>query len=86
MSRIKTHLPLVAMSPKESTLNRTALYKGVRPAHMPQNAGGSTQLDEVIQFMRCAVDLEKGDHVVVTFGDVVGIDGHTNTLKVLEVR
>jgi len=86
MSRIKTHLPLVAMSPKESTLNRTALYKGVRPAYLQQQAEGSTQLEDVIQFMRSAVDLEKGDHVVVTFGDVVGIDGHTNTLKVLEVK
>ncbi len=86
MSRIKTHLPLVAMSPKESTLNRTALYKGVRPAHLPQESDDETQLDEVLKFMRCAVDLEEGDHVVVTYGDVVGVDGHTNTLKVLEVK
>ena len=86
MSRIKTHLPLVAMSPKDATLNRTALYKGVRPAFLQKTPGGATQFDDVIQFMRCAVHLEKGDHVVVTFGDVVGVDGHTNTLKVLEVK
>ncbi len=86
MSRIKTHLPLVAMSPKESTLNLTALYKGVRPAHLPQQSDSATQFDDVLQYVQSAVDLEKGDHVVVTFGDVVGIDGHTNTLKVLEVK
>ena len=86
MSRIKTHLPLVAMSPKTSTLNRVALYKGVRPAHLPHESERNTQLEDVIQYMRCAVHLEPGDHVVITYGDVVGIDGHTNTLKVLEVK
>ncbi len=86
MSRIKTHLPLVAMSPKTSTLNRVALYKGVRPAHLPHESERNTQLEDVIQYMRCAVHLEPGDHVVITYGDVVGVDGHTNTLKVLEVK
>ena len=86
MSRIKTHLPLVAMSPKETTLNRTALYKGVRPAFLHEQQESGTKLDDVIKFMRKAVHLEKGDHVVVTYGDVVGVDGHTNTLKVLEVK
>ena len=86
MSRIKTHLPLVAMSPKESTLNRTALYKGVRPAFLKEQEESGTKLDDVLKFMQSAVDLEPGDHVVVTYGDVVGVDGHTNTLKVLEVK
>ena len=40
----------------------------------------------MLKFMQSAVDLEPGDHVVVTYGDVVGVDGHTNTLKVLEVK
>lgn len=86
MSRIKTHLPLVAMSPKESTLNGVALYKGVRSAHLPHVSGRNTQLDEVVEYVKSVVDLDKGDHVVITFGDVVGVDGHTNTLKVFEVK
>lgn len=85
MSRIKTHLPLVAMSSKETTLNRVALYKGVRPAHMPMVYTKQHDLEDVIQYVRQVVDLEIGDHVVITFGDVVGVDGHTNTLKVLKV-
>jgi len=85
MSRIKTHLPLVAISPKESTLNLVALYKGVRPAHLPSNSGQDTRLEDVIQYVRKAVDLETGDYVAITFGDVVGVDGHTNTLKILKV-
>jgi pyruvate kinase len=86
MSRIKTHLPLVAISPKQATLNLVALYKGVRPAHLPRESEDNTHLEDVIQYVRTAVDLEKGDYVAITFGDVVGIDGHTNTLKILEVK
>jgi len=86
MSRIKTHLPLVAISPKEATLNRVALYKGVRPAHLPTSTERETQLEDIIQYVRKAVDLSSGDYVAITFGDVVGVDGHTNTLKILKVN
>jgi len=85
MSRIKTHLPLVAMSPKAGTLNRVALYKGVRSALLPHESQRNEQLEDVIKYVRTAVHLEKGDYVVITYGDVVGVDGHTNTLKLLEV-
>ncbi len=85
MSRIKTHLPLVAMSPKDATLNRVALYKGVRSAHLPHNSERNSQMNDVIKYVRTAVELDSGDYVVITFGDVVGVDGHTNTLKLLKV-
>lgn len=86
MSRIKTHLPLVAMSPKEATLNGVALYKGVRSAHLPHNLERNSQLEDVIQYVREVVDLEAGDFVAITYGDVVGVDGNTNTLKLLQVK
>jgi len=85
MSRIKTHLPLVAISPKETTLNRVALYKGVRPARQPESEQDS-RLEDVIQYVRQAVHLESGDYVAITYGDVVGVDGHTNTLKILRIE
>ncbi|MEO0368555.1 MAG: pyruvate kinase [Pseudomonadota bacterium] len=86
MSRIKTHLPLVAMSAKEATLNRVALYKGVRPAHLPHESKRNEQLQDVIRYVRKAVDLQAGDYVAITYGDVVGVDGNTNTLKLLQVN
>jgi pyruvate kinase len=85
MSRIKTHLPLVAMSSKQATLNAVALYKGVIPAHLPHESLRNEQLMEAIQYMRSEVDIVPGDYVAVTYGDVVGVDGNTNTLKILKV-
>jgi len=85
MSRIKTHLPLVAMSSKQSTRNLVALYKGVKSAVLPAGSERETQMDDVIKFVRGAVDMKPGDYVAITFGDVVGVDGHTNSLKIIRV-
>ena len=85
MSRIKSHLPMVALSVKESTLNRVALYKGVKPVHLPHHEERNEFLTEAVEYARKVVDLESGDYVAITFGDVVGVDGHTNTLKILRV-
>ena len=86
MSRIKTHLPLVAMSPKESTRNLVALYKGVRPAVLPEGSERETQMNDVISYVKQSLELETGDFVALTFGDKVGVDGNTNTLKILRVE
>ena len=86
MSRIKTHLPLVAMSPKVSTRNLVALYKGVRPAELPEGSERETQIADVIEYVKKAVHLDSGDFVALTFGDHVGVDGNTNTLKILRVE
>ena len=85
MSRIKTHLPLVAMSPKESTRNLVALYKGVRPAALPEGSERQTQINDVIEFVKKSVQLQSGDYVALTFGNQVGVDGNTNTLKILRI-
>jgi pyruvate kinase len=85
MSRIKTHLPLVAMSSKSSTLNRVALYKGVLSVPLPFEKDRNSRLSEVILRVQSALDLKSGDYIAITYGDVVGVDGHTNTLKIIRV-
>ena len=86
MSRIKTHLPMVAMSNKEATLNRVALYKGVLSAHLPHDANRNDSLQDAIRRIGDVVTLQSGDYVAITLGDVIGVDGHTNTLKILKVE
>ena len=85
MSRIKTHLPMVAMSPKQSTLNLVALYKGVLSGHLPFDAEPNSQLNEAVLSVQKMLGLQSGDFVAITYGDVVGVDGNTNTLKIIKV-
>ena len=86
MSRIKTHLPLVAMSNCDATLNRVALYKGVMSAYLPYDENRNASLNEAVRRAGDVVELKSGDYVAVSFGDVIGVDGHTNTLKILRVE
>lgn len=86
MSRIKSHLPLVAMSFNDSTLNRVALYKGVKSAHLPFHEEINHFLHDAVEHIRDLVHLESGDFIAITFGDVVGVNGFTNTLKILRVK
>lgn len=85
MSRIKTHLPMIAMSHRQETLNRVALYKGVLSSYLPFEQKRNSLLDEAISAARGVVELNEGDHIAITFGDVVGVDGHTNTLKIVRI-
>jgi pyruvate kinase len=85
MSRIKTHLPMVAMSSKQPTLNRVALYKGVLSAHLPFEEDRNDLLSDAIEAVREVVELKAGDYVAISYGDLVGVDGHTNTLKIINV-
>ena len=85
MSRIKSHLPLVAMSFKDPTLNRVALYNGVKSAYLPFNEEINDFLHDAVERIRGLVSLESGDYVAISFGDIVGVNGQTNTLKILEV-
>lgn len=86
LSRIKTALPLVAMSPHEKTLNRVALYRGVKSAYLPHSENRNQRLREAIKELRSVVDINDDDYVVITYGDVVGTGGLTNTLKILKVK
>ena len=86
MTRIKTHLPIVAMSPKQTTLNQVALYRGVRPKHLPAELDQRVLLKSALQEVRHSIELNKGDYIALTYGDVVAVDGHTNSLKIVQVE
>lgn len=85
MSRIKTHLPMIAVSHRFATLNRVALYKGVLSSFLPKTPERNTMLMQAVNAAKKVVDLNSGDFIVLTYGDVVGVDGNTNTLKVIQV-
>ena len=62
-----------------------ALYKGVQSAYLPYGVDGTALLDEAVAYVKNSMNLNAGDHIAITLGDVVGVDGHTNTLKILKV-
>lgn len=87
MSRISSGIPIYAMTQHEQTRRKVKLYRGVYPVHYP-----TSSFDSHAKANKAAVDIlerhgivESGDYVAITKGDLMGIGGHTNALKVVKV-
>lgn len=87
MSRIRSGLPIFAMTRNERTMRRTALYRGVEPIFFD-----STQIDkeklngEVLAGLKARGLLQSGDLVILTRGARLGDAGGTNSMQVLAVE
>jgi pyruvate kinase len=87
MSRISSGLPIFAMSRQIGTLRRVTLYRGVYPIFFDikdGQRGDEAQSDVLKELLRLGV-VSKGDAVIVTHGELTGIIGGTNSMKILIV-
>lgn len=87
MSRISSGLPIFAMSRQTTTLRRVTLYRGVYPIFFDIQEGqrGDEAQSEVLDELHRLGVVEKGDAVIVTQGELTGIVGGTNSMKILIV-
>jgi len=86
MSRISSGIPIVAMTRRTDTLRRVTLYRGVYPVFF-DNTGlslGESEQHMIHELRRLGL-VDKDDNVAVTTGDVTGISGGTNTMKIVKV-
>jgi pyruvate kinase len=87
MSRIRSDIPIYAFTRLEATRRRVTLYRGVYPVSFDV-----THTDPAILYpsiFRVLVELglcAVGDLIIVTKGELSGVSGGTNSMKILEVR
>lgn len=85
-SRIRSGLPIVALSPFAPTLRRMAVYRGVVPVHFDASKYPTPEVNaaaaELLEERGIA---KKGDYVVITRGDHHCAQGTTNSMKIVEV-
>ncbi|BCX89032.1 pyruvate kinase [Methylomarinovum tepidoasis] len=87
MSRIRSGIPIYALTRHLKTCRKVTLYRGVYPIlfqcdttdHAVQNKAA---LEELLHYR--AVTEE--DRVLITKGDLTGVSGGTNTLKIVKVK
>jgi pyruvate kinase len=87
MSRIRSDIPIFAFTRNERTRRRVALYRGVYPVpfditHTDPGALYASISRELLDrgFVR------PGDEIILTLGELSGVSGGTNTMKLLEVE
>ncbi|MDP0563123.1 MAG: pyruvate kinase [Candidatus Endonucleobacter sp. (ex Gigantidas childressi)] len=87
MSRIKTGLPIFAMTSSKATERRMALYRGVESVAFESSTASGYELnDRAMTELKNRTLLSPGDKVILTKGEVSEVEGGTNTLKILTIN
>lgn len=86
MSRVNSSIPIYALSRHENTLHRTTLYRGVYPIPFDATHIDRRKLNQAaIHELQKRQILKHGDLVIITKGDLIGVHGRTNSLKIVAV-
>ncbi|MDX2410959.1 MAG: pyruvate kinase alpha/beta domain-containing protein, partial [Woeseiaceae bacterium] len=86
MSRVRSDIPIYAMTPYVATRRRVALYRGVYPVSFEISETDRAHLyAEIFKTMLSKNLVEVGDLVIFTKGDLEGVSGSTNAMKILTV-
>ncbi|MFK7816804.1 MAG: pyruvate kinase [Gammaproteobacteria bacterium] len=86
MSRINSAIPIYALTRHEKTLCLVTLYRGVFPArfNMLGRTHAEVNKEAIDVLLNCEV-VQENDLVIITKGDLMGVDGGTSALKILRV-
>lgn len=86
MSRISSGIPIVAMSRRDDTLKRVTLYRGVYPVLFDSTDLSVAETEQqMVRELRRLNLVAKDDNVLVTMGDITGVAGGTNSIKIIKV-
>jgi len=86
MSRIRSGIPIFALTRHEATRRRVKLYRGVYPVPFDVVHTDPTRVvDAIVQEMLERKVVAPGDKVIFTTGELSGVKGGTNTMKIVAV-
>jgi pyruvate kinase len=87
MSRIRADIPIYAFTRHEDTRRRVMLYRGVYPVTFDITHSNAQLLyADIFKLMLERKMVEMGDRIILTKGELSGVSGKTNAMKILEVR
>jgi len=86
MSRISSGIPIYAFSRSSGTRGKVTLFRGVYPVEFDVTHTDHARVNkEVIDELLRRGVVREGDLVIITKGDLAGVHGGTNAMKVVKV-
>ena len=86
MSRVRAGIPIYALTTNDDAARRVSIYRGVYPVKWHEPVTDPKIINrKAVELMLEEGIVDNGDLVVVTKGDLSGIKGGTNQLKILRV-
>jgi pyruvate kinase len=85
MSRHWIHVPIYALTPRQSSVRAMSLYRNVTPVAIDTNRDRDAALSDAIDIIVSKGFAKHGDKIVLTIGEPMGQAGGTNTLKIVRI-
>jgi pyruvate kinase len=86
MSRISSGIPIYALTRIVETRRKVTLYRGVYPVSFDVTTTDHPEVNrEVIDELMRRGAVRDGDLVIITKGDLMGVHGGTNAMKIIRV-
>lgn len=86
MSRIRSGIPIYAMTRHVETRRKVTLYRGVYPVSFDVTSTIHAEVNrEAIDELMRRGAVRDGDLVIITKGDLMGVHGGTNAMKIIKV-
>ncbi|WP_394781100.1 pyruvate kinase, partial [Undibacterium sp.] len=85
MSRHMIDIPIFALTPSIATQRKAALYRNVQTFELPASTDREVVLKAAENLLLENGVVNKGDMIVVTWGEPMGAVGGTNSLKIVRV-
>jgi len=86
MSRIRSDIPIYAFTPHRATGRRVTIYRGVYPvSYKIETTDAQTLYHSIFKTLLSNKLVVEGDLVIFTQGDLSGVSGSTNSMKVFSV-
>jgi pyruvate kinase len=85
MSRLRSPIPILAMTPDPSTLNRLSITWGVEPMLAPMVKHTDEMVMQVDNLLINSNRVKRGELVLIVAGSPPGIPGSTNAMRVHKV-
>lgn len=86
MSRYDIDIPIYAMTPKLATQRKATLYRNVSTLELAQAFDSEQVLKAAQDLLLAKGYVQKGDMIVITWGEPMGQAGGTNALKIMKVE
>lgn len=86
MSRVRSDIPIYALTPHQATSRRVTLYRGVYPVEYEIDVDNPRRLyQDIFTRLLATESVRVGDLVIFTKGDLDGVTGSTNAMKIVKV-
>ena len=85
MSRVRSDIPIYALTRHESTRCRVTLYRGVYPVAYDIPEKGDAVYFSIFRLMLDLKLVAEGDSIILTKGELSGVAGGTNSMQILRV-